>query len=86
VTVGSALVTVVLAAVGIAAFATNPFLLAVTLAIALAALGVTGVRLGCSLEPNAPVCIDDLIGTSEAPAIGPPVHDETPAQDAAATT
>ena len=50
-TVGSALLTVLLAAIGVAAFATDPLILAVTLAVAFVTLAVVATRLGRTVNP-----------------------------------
>jgi hypothetical protein len=71
-TIGSMLVTVVLAAIGVAAFATSPLILAVTIAVALVTLAVVAERLGRSLGTVTPVSVDDLVGTGEIAVIDQP--------------
>jgi hypothetical protein len=73
-TIGSTLLTVVLAAIGVAAFATDPFVFAVTLAVGLVTLAVLAHRLGRAVNPPFSPPTPDMFYVSDVadnpPAVG----------------
>jgi hypothetical protein len=68
VTVTSTLLTVVLAAIGVATFATDPLVLAVTIAVALVTLTVLATRLGRTLNPSFALPTPDMLLATPEPA------------------
>jgi hypothetical protein len=72
-TVGSTLLTIVLAAIGVAAFATDPFILAITVTVGLATLTVLAYRLGKSVNPPfSPPTPDMICSVHEPVDVAPP--------------
>lgn len=67
-TVTSTLLTVVLAAIGVATFATDPLVLAVTIAVALVTLTVLATRLGRTLNPSFALPTPDMLLATPEPA------------------
>ena len=66
-TVGSTLLTVVLAAIGVAAFATDPLVFGVTIAVALVTLAVLARSLRESVNPPfTPPTLEMLLGIPDA--------------------